>query len=181
MNETTEFTIRLVVEGDPEAAQEGVEAALDVGVLQDYVNDCLPMDQAIHVKSAVIEYAKGPRKLTLEDVKQVMTAEHEDCPITGQFDLGEPERDRELEREISARLDGGDVWAWFCAKVEVRWEGFTGTSYLGCCSYASEEDFRQNFRQSGYYEGMVREALDDLNCQIHDVWSQIAPLRRSYA
>jgi hypothetical protein len=36
---------------------------------------------------------------------------------------------------------------------------FTGTYYLGCCSYESEEDFVEN---SGYYEDLKYEARGEL-------------------
>ena len=45
---------------------------------------------------------------------------------------------------------------WFCA----RWKGFEGSDCLSCCSYESEEQFRQ---PGGYYDDMKGTALDALN------------------
>jgi hypothetical protein len=51
---STTFTIELVVGGDPRAAQEAVEAALDDGVLQDAINDYESDDGEVEVLSAVV-------------------------------------------------------------------------------------------------------------------------------
>ena len=67
-----------------------------------------------------------------------------------------------------SRLDHGDQWAWCSVKVEVRWNGFRGTDYLGCCSYESEEDFRK----SEYYNDMISEALAELNREVASTWSE---------
>lgn len=114
----------------------------------------------------------GPRKLELADVTVSFAAEPEDEPVAGQFATDEPERDRELEREILSRLGRGDEWAWFCARVTVSWGSFSATDYLGCCSYESEEDFKKG----GYYDDMVSEALGELNRKVASAWAEIAPL-----
>jgi len=168
-----DFLIRIEVEGPESAAREALEAALDGGELQEAINCYEHDDGGLLVTSTVVLCgAPGPRKLTAEDVEVVLTAEPEEEPVAGHFASDEPERDREMEREITSRLEAGDPWAWFCAKVEVRWNGFSGTDYLGCCSYSSEEDFRKG----DYYGDMVAEALGELNRKVADAWSEIAPL-----
>jgi len=171
---TTEFAIRLSVEGDPEAAHDAVEAALDAGSLQEYVEDHgLDNGASLSVKSAVIRYAdQRPRELTLEDVTVALEAEEEEEPVRGHFATDEPELDRKEEERILRRLEAGDRWAWFCAKVTVTWNGMSGTDCLGCCSYESEESFRKD----GYYDGMVEEALAELNRKVAGAWAEIAPL-----
>jgi hypothetical protein len=50
-------------------------------------------------------------------------------------------------------------------KITAKWEGFEGHDYLGCCSYLSEEDFKNG----GYWEDMKQQALDDLNRTVAEV------------
>jgi hypothetical protein len=71
---------------------------------------------------------------------------------------GDEEEDRRYEDMILERLDAGDVWAW--AQVEVQAslpDGRTGSAYLGGCSYDDEN----NFKEGGYYEDLIAEALID--------------------
>lgn len=62
---------------------------------------------------------------------------------------GDDEVDREVERLIFERLDRGDIYAWFCAKVTATWRGFEGTAYLGACSYENAEDFKPYIEKFG--------------------------------
>lgn len=77
--------------------------------------------------------------------------------------------DDETLREIQARLDRGDIWAWASVDVEATWTNpltdktYEGHAYLGGCSYDDARDFKQN---SGYYEDMKGEAYEDLIKQI---------------
>jgi len=115
---------------------------------------------------------KAPRKLKASEVVVRLEVKPEDVSVSGSFASGEPERDREQEREVLARLNRGDEWAWFCAKVTVSWGSFSATEHLGCCSYASEEDFKKG----GYYDDMVTNALEELNQQVAAAWTEIAKL-----
>lgn len=72
---------------------------------------------------------------------------------------GDDQLDKETEDEILARLESGDVWAWFTAKVSVRDKyGREASDYLGACCYEDEKDFRRG----GYYLDMIRECLDQI-------------------
>ena len=55
-------------------------------------------------------------------------------------------------------------WGWCSVKVSVRPKvgntSIVGDNYLGACSYSSKQDFIDN---SGYYEDMVDEAIEELN------------------
>jgi hypothetical protein len=119
------------------------------------------------------------RRLTAADVTfHVVTEDEERPPRAGEdFDSGNAEADKALERELCDRLDNGDVWAWAYVTVVARWrspEGaIEGEDSLGCCSYANEADFRQ---PGGYFDDMCERALDDLNARLRRQALQIAPL-----
>lgn len=49
-------------------------------------------------------------------------------------------------------------WGWCCVRVGVLGGKKEGVSYLGNCSYKNAQDFIKN---SGYFEMMVDEAIDD--------------------
>jgi hypothetical protein len=88
-------------------------------------------------------------------------AEEEDVEVRGNFDSGDAAADKALEDEIIARLDSGDIFAWFCARVRVTYRGIlTADTYLGACSYANEEDFKQD---GGYFKQMVDECIAEIN------------------
>lgn len=112
------------------------------------------------------------RELTIEDVEITLECWPEQEPIEGNCSAIDDETDRATEEWIHAQLDSGNDWAWCTAKVTVRWEGFEGTDYLGCCSYPSEKDFRQG----GYYDDMVQAALDNLNDEVQRAAAKLAKL-----
>jgi hypothetical protein len=67
--------------------------------------------------------------------------------------------DKEAEDEIIARLESGDVYAWFTAKVSVRDDkGNEASDYLGACCYEDEADFKQGL----YYLDMIEECIKQL-------------------
>ncbi len=71
---------------------------------------------------------------------------------------GDDAADKAQEDEIIRRLNSGDVWAWATVKVTATYEEFSGEAHLGCCSYASEADFKAD----AYYRDMRFEAFEDL-------------------
>jgi hypothetical protein len=50
-------------------------------------------------------------------------------------------------------------WAWCCVCVKASFGGIEAKTYLGACSYES----RKQFEQSGDYEYMKQEVLNELN------------------
>ena len=50
-------------------------------------------------------------------------------------------------------------WAWCCVCVKGSFGGIEAKTYLGACSYES----RKEFEQSGYYEDLKQEVLNELN------------------
>lgn len=84
--------------------------------------------------------------LVSKEVEVELEVLPEHSMVRGNFASGDDAADKEMETEILNRLNSGDDWAWFTAKVTARI--FVGdeltieaTEYLGCCSYANEKDF----------------------------------------
>jgi hypothetical protein len=97
-------------------------------------------------------------------------AEEEDISVRGNaMASGDDAADKAVEDEILARLDRGDIFAWFCAhviaRVEIDGVTYEGHDYLGGCSYANEADF---VREDGYYPDMRREAYADLRRRLKE-------------
>jgi len=113
------------------------------------------------------------RKLNVDDIRVEVFAEDEDLPIRGSFSCGDSEKDEETAREIETRLNRGDIWAWCSVRVKVSYKTYSAKSYLGACSYKNANDFIEN---SGYYESLVDEALDELNAEIVEHFRNLAPL-----
>ncbi len=101
----------------------------------------------------------------MQEVELIVEILPEDQPVAGNaMCSGDLVYDREVEREILADLADGNDWAWCTVKVTARVDGIEGTSYLGCCSYASEKDFRNG----GYYPEMKEEAVRELRDKLED-------------
>ncbi len=113
------------------------------------------------------------RKVTVDEVEFTLTLEEEDTPIRGAFSSGDDEKDEALIKELTDRRNRGDDWAWCTVKVTAKWSSWTGCDYLGCCSYESEKDFREN---SGSFEDMKQRAVDDLNECVERAFRSVAPL-----
>lgn len=97
-------------------------------------------------------------------VKYTFLAEPEDVPVRGNvMASGDDAADKAAENEVLARLERGDIYAWFVAhviaEVEVDGETYKGDAYLGGCSYADEKNFTQD---GGYYDDMKKDAFNDL-------------------
>lgn len=93
------------------------------------------------------------------EVTYEVDVEQDDTPVRGNaMASGDADADKAVEDEILGRLDQGDVWAWALVKVTAKCEGFTGTAYLGGCSYKDEKEFQED----GYFEQLKHEAFEDL-------------------
>jgi hypothetical protein len=98
-----------------------------------------------------------------------LTREPEDVAITGNvMASGDDAADRAAEDDVRAQLAAGNRWAWCTVVVTCRLPGteLTGTDTLGCCSYASREDFMQ---LGGYFEDMQGAAFDALCAQVEPI------------
>ena len=68
-------------------------------------------------------------------------------------------KDSIVEDKVINEYENGNYWAWCTVRVTAEYKGIKGTDYLGCCSFASEEDFKE---EGGYYEDMKQVAYDEL-------------------
>ena len=101
------------------------------------------------------------RPVAREEATIRVLAEPDHIPVEGNACAsGDDDFDREVEHNILCRLQQGDVWAWAAVTIVVVWGQFEGRAYLGCCSYADENDFRQ---PGCYFDDLVAEALAELN------------------
>jgi len=111
------------------------------------------------------------KPITREEAAIRVLAEPDEVPVEGNACVsGDESFDREVEHNILCRLQQDDVWAWAAVTVIVAWGSFEGRAYLGCCSYADENDFKQT---GGYFDDIVAEALDELNRTISETYQQI--------
>lgn len=96
----------------------------------------------------------------LDDLAEVeVEALPEDMPLGGNvLASGDDAVDRAAEQELADRLDSGDVWAWACVQVAVRFDGFEADAHLGGCCYDSEADFRAG----EYFDDLRREAAGEV-------------------
>lgn len=114
------------------------------------------------------------RKLTEDELEFEIQIEPEDEHPIKCFDTGDAEEDKRMVQEILEAVEW-NPWAWCSVKVRAVWRGFEGDwDYLGCCSYESEEDFKQ---PGGYYDGMKAEALESLNQLLADHYEDLSELR----
>lgn len=116
----------------------------------------------------------SPHLPTVEEVEFVIEidAEYQDprdhFPVAAD-NADDAAADEAMLDEIEQRLRRGDLWAFCSVCVKAIWIDpetdleFEGTDYLGGCSYADEEDFKQ---PGGYYQQMQKEAFNDLIKQI---------------
>jgi len=99
----------------------------------------------------------------MKTVEFILEVEPEDVEVRGNaMSSGDDDIDRECEDKIIAEIEGGNVWAWASVRVAACVDGIEYADYLGCCNYASEEDFRQD----AYYLDMKGEALGALRDDI---------------
>lgn len=80
---------------------------------------------------------------------------------------GDAKADREVEDEILARLDRGEIEAWciaiVTAEIEIDGVTFKGRATMGGCSYETEAQLRQSCFEE---YGMKEEALADLKATL---------------
>lgn len=107
------------------------------------------------------------KTLSVDDVKWEVIADYEHIPVRGNaISTGDDDEDKSHEDWIIERLDSGDVWAWAMVTVRGRWNGLSAETYLGCCCYKDELDFRA---PGGYFQDMQAEVLDELQAQAEDI------------
>lgn len=100
------------------------------------------------------------RRLTVADVEWSLVCEREDVSVRGNaLASGDEGEDDLAEAAIIADIEAGNEWAWCTVVVAGRYKGLEAHDALGCCSYASEADFKQS---GGCYDDMRAGVLDEL-------------------
>jgi hypothetical protein len=106
------------------------------------------------------------RKLEIEDLSIEIEANIETSQIAGNCAAtGDDNEDYRIASQIKRDLADGNDWAWCEVTVSAEYKGLTAEESLGCCSYDSE----QGFKNSDYYDQMVRECLESIQGQINDI------------
>jgi pantothenate synthetase len=110
-------------------------------------------------------YRKMPKVMAkyeavLENMGAEIEFEPEEEDITPEDTLYEKESANRVRKDYN----NGNIYAWFCAKVTVKYKEFEETDYLGACSYKDEKDFKRG----GYYYDMVTTCVQEINKQIED-------------
>lgn len=105
------------------------------------------------------------RDLRPDEVEFSLIQHPENMDYTRDNYTGDANTDDEVVEWIRDQLNSGNDWAWCQIEVKATWQGFTGSDYLGGCSYESEEDFKA---VGGYWGDMKLEALASLNTHLKE-------------
>lgn len=108
-----------------------------------------------------------------EKIKQQATIEitihPEDLPIRGNLVFsGDGVLDKQLENAVIEELEH-NPWAWCVVEVRASWLGLRASTFLGGCSYRSENDFKVG----GYYDDMVEEVIEELVKNVNEIQAQL--------
>tara|TARA_R100001530_G_scaffold134994_3_gene111117 strand:- start:556 stop:939 length:384 start_codon:yes stop_codon:yes gene_type:complete len=91
----------------------------------------------------------------------------DDSPIEGNaMASGDDAVDRRAEQYVRDSLAAGNQWAWCTVRIAAEHidSGVVGESFLGACSYDSEEDFMQ---VNGNAPDMIDEAVEQCKMTLH--------------
>lgn len=113
------------------------------------------------------------RKLNQDEVQFKLIVEDETEPLESVFGSDIDYIDQEVLENIKNRIRRGDTWAWCSVEIQALWRGFVGKAYVGHCSYENEQDFIKN---SGYYDEIVQESLDDLQDSVEETANKLSLL-----
>jgi len=91
-----------------------------------------------------------------------LEAEVELVSLEGQFENPE-------DIKLVYEMYENNEWGWCCAKVTASYAGIEMSDYLGCCSYESEEAFKND----AYYEDMVETAIEMLRNELETFHEKI--------
>lgn len=105
------------------------------------------------------------KTLDFNDVIFELIVTPEDMQLEGNLICsGDAEFDAQIIDETLQRVNSGDVWAWCTVELRGTYRGvLTASDYLGGCSYANEQEFKQ---EGGYYQDMKQSVLRLLQDQI---------------
>lgn len=117
-------------------------------------------------------YESLKRAIPESEVRFSVRYHPEDIPVRGNVSAWSEEEDRKAENEVLARLDNGDIFAWFWVEVRAEWNGIEGRSSLGGCNYESREDFES----SETLEELKAEAYEELIGEIERLYLALKKL-----
>jgi hypothetical protein len=100
--------------------------------------------------------AKYEEELKDKGAEIIFEVEDEDSPSSDFIE------DEDTLKWIETSYENGNPYAWFSAKVTVKYKSFEATDYLGGCSYKSAKDFKNG----GYYWDMVTTCVHEINTEI---------------
>jgi hypothetical protein len=108
-----------------------------------------------------------------DKIKQNATIEilihPEDLPVRGNLMAsGDDVLDKFFEDAVIEELEH-NPWAWCVVEVKACWKGLKASTFLGCCSYRSENDFKVD----GYFENMVDEVLKELSENANEIKAEL--------
>lgn len=115
------------------------------------------------------------RRITIADVKiQVIPTDNNQSPrrsyaVPGIISADSEDTDR-FVRDVEEMIDEHGLWGWCQVEVKATFGQLTGSAYLGGCSYKDEDDFRNG----GYLDQMVDEAIGDIQTQLDEIVSLLA-------
>jgi hypothetical protein len=106
------------------------------------------------------------KQLEIKDIGIEIVCEPEESAIYGNCQATDDDvADRRAADAIKRQLRNGNQWAWCTVRVKCDYRGLESSSYLGCCSYKSENDFKA----SDYYADMVAECLAELQSKLENL------------
>jgi hypothetical protein len=108
-----------------------------------------------------------------EKIKQNATIEilihPEDLPIRGNLVFsGDGVLDKQFEDAVIEELEH-NPWAWCMVEVKASWKGLKVSTFLGGCSYRSENDFKVD----GPYDDMVDEVIKELTQNASEIRAEL--------
>lgn len=95
----------------------------------------------------------------IKNFKYELLAHVEDLDIHVNFD-----NEDDIKYILNELYNGNDA-AWFTAEIRVSYKSLTHSEYLGCCSYASFEEFIDD----EYCNDMIHEASNNMLNMIRDI------------
>lgn len=129
-------------------------------------------------------------RIDIDAVEYTVTVEAEETPVRGNaMASGDAEADKELEDEILAALERGQVEAWCCLVVTATYTDEQGNEYsgadsLGCCSFQpgrSERRLQDAIGEHVESHGMKETALDALLAAIAKAEADCEPQAQALA
>lgn len=104
------------------------------------------------------------RTININEIEFTLSCQYEDAiNIEDVFEI--PEVQDNIREQVLL-----NDWAWCTVEVRGVYKGIEATTYLGACSYESEEDFINN---SGYYEDMKNEVYEEIITKLKGLYEAI--------